>query len=557
MKTRRILLSAVGALAAMPLQSAFVQLHAESLTPPALTGRVTSAEEGAMEGVVVSAKKDGSTISVSVVSDDEGRFAFPAARLEPGHYTLKARAAGYELDGAKAADVAAGQEAKCEIKLRKVKNLSASLTNGEWMTSIPGTDEQKRFLLNCTGCHTLERIMKSTHDAVEWMEVIHRMSLYYPGSTPLKPQRLAGTATRDVERGGSGTKTAQWLASINLSEQATWPFPLKTEPRLKGKSTRVIITEYDLPNPLIQPHDVVLDREGNVWYSDFGQMFLGKMDLQTGKVTQYPIPIVKPGWPEGTLDLELDRDDNPWVGVMYQSAIAKFDTRTEKFRFWQTPKGWDTDGGQLGHLAIYGTPADNKVWIKNSDVGNIYRLDLVSNKFENLGNFKDPQTGKRIGTYGLHSDAHNNVYLLDFSAGNIVKIDAQTKEPTVYRTPTPDSRPRRGRVDSQGRLWFGEYQGNAIGMFDPKTDSMSEWKVPTPWSAPYDALLDRNGDAWTGSMSTDRVARLDVNSGQYTEYMLPRSTNIRRVYVDDSKNPGTLWVGSNHGASIVKVEPLK
>ena len=31
---------------------------------------------------------------------------------------------------------------------------------------------------------------------------------------------------------------------------------------------------------------------------------------------------------------------------------------------------------------------------------------------------------------------------------------------------------------------------------------------------------------------------------------------IRRVFVDDKSNPGTLWVGSNHGASIVKVEPL-
>jgi streptogramin lyase len=269
-------------------------------------------------------------------------------------------------------------------------------------------------------------------------------------------------------------------------------------------------------------------------------MFIGKMDPKTGKVTQYPIPVVKPGSPEGALDLEFDRDDNLWVGVMYQSAIAKFDTKTEKFQFWQTPKEWDSDGGQLGHLAIDGTAADNKVWIKNSDVGNIYRLDLTSNKMENLGNFKDPKTGKRIGTYGIHSDARNNAYLLDFAAGNIVKIDAKTKEPTVYPTPTPESRPRRGRVDREGRLWFGEYQGDAIGMFDPKTERIKEWKVPTPWSAPYDAVLDRNGDAWAGSMLTDRVARLDVKSGRYTEYMLPRPTNIRRVYVDDSKNPGAL-----------------
>ncbi len=556
METKQVLLIAAGALAAILFQTAAAPLHAEAQTASALSGQVTSAEEGPMEGVVVSAKKDGSIISISVVTDAAGRFAFPVARLEPGHYVLSARAAGFELDGPKAADVASGLETKAEIKLEKTKNLSAHLTNAEWMISMPGTDDQKRFLLNCTTCHTLERIMRSTHDADGFMEVIQRMSLYYPGSTPLKPQRLAGTASRDVQRGGNGRKTAEWLASVNLSQEPTWTFPLKTQPRLTGKSTHVIITEYDLPNRLIQPHDVMLDRAGNVWYSDFGQMFLGKMDPKTGKVTQYPIPVVKPGWPEGTLDLEFDADDNPWVGVMYQSAIAKFDKKTEKFQMWSTPKEWDTDAGQLGHIAIEGTAIDNKVWIKNSDGSNIYRLDLISNRMENLGNFKDPQTGKRIGTYGIDSDAQNNAYLLDFSAGNIVKIDAKTKNVSVYRTPTPDSRPRRGRVDGEGRLWFAEYQGNAVGMFDPKTEHITEWKVPTAWSAPYDAVADRNGEVWTGSMLTDRVARLDLKSGQYVEYMLPRPTNIRRVYVDDSKNPGTLWIGSNHGASIVKVEPL-
>src|SRR5258708_29748094 len=200
-----------------------------------------------MEGVVVRAKKDGSTISVSVVTNAAGRFAFPVARLEPGHYVLNARAAGYELDGAKAADVASGQEAKAEIKLKKVKNLSAHLTNAEWLISMPGTDEEKRFLLNCTGCHTLERIMKSTHDADGFMEVIQRMSHYYPGSTPLKPQRLAGTANRDVERGGNGRKTAEWLASVNLSGEPAWAFPLRAQPPLTRTSTHVITPQYNFP----------------------------------------------------------------------------------------------------------------------------------------------------------------------------------------------------------------------------------------------------------------------------------------------------------------------
>jgi virginiamycin B lyase len=525
-------------------------------TAAALSGHVSSAREGPMEGVVVSARKDGSSITVSVISDDKGRFSFPAARLDPGHYAISTRAVGYDLDGPHEARVAPGRDNKIDLKLKPTQNLSAQLTNAEWLISMPGTDAQKRLVLDCNSCHTLERIVRSTHDAEEFKQVFLRMAGYYPGSTPLKPQRLVGDAVRSLISAEEAPKAAEWLAGLNLSAQDTWNFPLQTLPRLTGKSTHVVITEYDMPNRLIEPHDVTLDHEGNVWYSDFGQMFLGKMDPKTGKVTQYPIPVTKPGYSLGTLDLEIDKNDNPWIGLMYQSAIAKFDRKTGKFETWSTPKEWDSDAGQLGHLAVEGTPADDKVWIKNSAGGHIYRLDLASNKFEDLGSPQDPRTGKRIGTYGIYSDTENNLYLLDFSAGNIVRIDSKSKQPTVYLTPTPNSHPRRGRVDDQGRLWFAEYFGNAIGMLDPETGKIEEWKVPTPWSSPYDTVLDRNGNAWTGSMNTDRVSRLDLKTGQYIEYQLPRPTNIRRVFVDDRRNPGTLWIGSNHGASIVKVEPL-
>src|SRR5258708_35026548 len=79
--------------------------------PPAsaatLSGSVTSAKEGNMEGVLVTAKKDGSNISVTVVSDEKGRYAFPDGRLQPGHYALKVRAIGYILDGPRSLDVGA------------------------------------------------------------------------------------------------------------------------------------------------------------------------------------------------------------------------------------------------------------------------------------------------------------------------------------------------------------------------------------------------------------------------------------------------------------------
>jgi hypothetical protein len=44
-------------------------VHAQTQASVALEGQVTSAEEGPMEGVLVSARKAGSTITIPVVSD--------------------------------------------------------------------------------------------------------------------------------------------------------------------------------------------------------------------------------------------------------------------------------------------------------------------------------------------------------------------------------------------------------------------------------------------------------------------------------------------------------
>src|SRR5260370_37562312 len=92
---------------------------AEGQAPAALTGQVTSDEEGPMEGVVVSAKLDGSTITVSVISDKQGHYSFPANRLEPGHYKLKIRAVGYDLDGTGVVDLAVQKTTTTDLKLRQ------------------------------------------------------------------------------------------------------------------------------------------------------------------------------------------------------------------------------------------------------------------------------------------------------------------------------------------------------------------------------------------------------------------------------------------------------
>jgi virginiamycin B lyase len=344
---RRILLSSVsGALLAM-----FATYSSPSLaqTAAALAGTVASTEEGPMEGVIVSAKRDNSNITVSVITDAQGKYTFPATKLGPGHYTLSMRAVGYDLDGPKTADVAAGATASADLKLKKTRNLSHQLTNAEWMMSVPGTDDQKLNLINCVSCHTVERIVKSTHNADEFVQVATRMAGYAQVSQPIKPQRRVDQARASNPE--QFRKLADYFATINLSQSDTWSYPLVTMPRVKGRGTHVIITEYDLPRPTIEPHDVIV-ADGSVWYSNFGEEFLGRLNPATGETSEFPLPELKPGFPTGSLDLNPDKDGNLWLGMMYQAALAKFDPKTEKFQIFPVSPERNRNDTQLNMVTL-------------------------------------------------------------------------------------------------------------------------------------------------------------------------------------------------------------
>jgi virginiamycin B lyase len=524
----------------------------------ALTGQVTSAEEGPMEGVLVSAKKDGSTITTTVVTDAKGEYRFPADRLDAGHYAIATRAAGYNPDGPKAVDIAAGGS-KADIKLVKSKNLANQLSNAEWLLSVPGPENNKAQMASCVSCHTLQRIFASTHDAEEFKQIFKRMGSYSPGSTPLHPQPLlpGPRGDRSPMPPSQWDTMSAWLASVDMSTMDTRSYELKTMPRPKGASTKVIYTEYDLPRKETQPHDVILDQDGMVWYSDFSNMFAGVLDPKTGKATDIAIPVLKPEEPKGSLEIGLEPGQkNVWLAMMYQAGVARIDRKTHEVTTYPFPKEWDSTTAQASMVSPQHSDIDGKVWTNNQEEHDMYRIDVKTGKYENMGPSKNP-AGKQISAYGMPTDQYNNVYQLEFGGTSIGLRDAKTGIATIYQTPIKNSKPRRGRVDEQNRLWFAEYGGNAIGLFDSKTAAIKEYPLPTKYSFPYDVAPNKDAtEVWTGSMLNDLVARLDTKSGQVTEYLLPRPTNIRRVFVQDIGPRTALWVGSNHGASIVKIEPL-
>ena len=533
-------------------------LHAQARDSVALTGQVTSAEEGAMEGVLVSVKKTGSPVTITLVSDQQGRYRFPQSRLEPGSYAVRIRATGYDLHSAATVDVVSQKTTTADLKLQKAKDLASQLSNAEWLASVPGTDAQKASIRPCTHCHTLERMVRTRYDADTWVSVIERMSTYPQLSFPLKIQKLPAPrigAGPDVpeQRRAAWRRQAEYLATINLSAGPQWSYALETLPRPTGKATQVLYTEFELPQKTRQPHDVIVDSKGIAWYASFGEQILGKLDPKTGKITEYQVPVLKPGAPTGILGVRFDQDENPWLGMQFQGGVAKFDRKTETFQTWSLPPELNGPHVQINQVSPERSHLDGKVWLQDAGTYTVLRLDVASGKFDVFEPYKIP----RPNIYDVIPDSRNNGYFLVMGSEDVGRIDAKTGAIKIYKTPTARSGPRRGMMDAQDRLWFGENNGDRIGMFDTRTERFQEWPVPTSGAWPYDATADRNGDVWTGGEYNDRILRLDPKSGQFVEYLLPGPTNVRRVFVDNRTTPVTFWVGSNHGASITRLEPLQ
>jgi virginiamycin B lyase len=573
---RKSVVAAAGAITVLIALSPVANLVAAvDSSSASLTGLVSSQEEGAMEGVLVSAKRAGSTITVTVVSDAQGRYSFPRHKLEPGPYSVRIRAVGYELERPGTVAVTPQETALLDLRLRKTQDLAYQLSNGEWLLSMSGTEEQKQGLLGCTQCHTLEPIVRSRYTASEFPRILDRMSRYAQGSTRLRPQLRPNThggggtggvmgdntAGREGERPVAQSRTAmlsEFVSTINLSSASRWDYPLKTIPRPTGKATRVIVTEYDLPRPETLPHDAAADSAGMIWYGDFGSHFLGMLDPKTGKVVEYPIPITKPGAPVGSLDLVFDKQGDIWMGTMYQGSLAKFDRKTQKFQTWGAPTFLERDEARIAMVMPINHHVDGQVWIGGDDE---YQVNVKTGEWRtvdySVGLPKDSPIIRELSSYGVASDSKNNFYGMNLNGTYIIKVDGKTRKVTPYATPTRNSGPRRGHMDAQDRLWFAEFRGNKIAMFDTKAEKFQEWPVPTPWTNVYDVISDNAGYAWGGGMNNDHVARVDTKTGEVTEYLLPRATNIRRVNIDNSTNPPTFWVGNNLGASLIKVEPVE
>ena len=561
-------LSVLGSLSAGAVSRAVPTPPAQSAAPAALAGTVSSQQEGLMEGVVVSARRDGANFTVSVVSDAHGKYSFPSTHLQPGAYTFTIRAVGYDLKSPASANVSESKTAIADLKLVKAKDIAAQLSSLEWAMSVPGTPDQKDKVIyqtvSCAYCHTWQRVVRSNHTPEEFVDLITRMQKYYTDGSAVStdhrgrgqlgpPDQVAAADTNPIwgrePFGVPKKELAEYLATINLSgEKTKWPYELKTLPRPKGKATRVIITQYDMPRPDTVAHDLDLDSSGTIWYTDESRMFFGKMDPKTGAFTEYVLPPVPAGDLPGARDIQVDREDNLWFPRRIANAaivLTKFNPKTQEV---STIEGAGTQFMTIG--------PDGKIWAGWS------RIDPKTMKVEAAYSWeKSPNLPP--GPHRQYVDltvvnSKGNPYAPDIGGSYIIGIDAKTGEAKFFQVPTPRASPRRGRMDPEDRFWFAEFTGDKIGMFDTRTEKFQEWPAPRKYTTPYAVSApDKNGYVYATSNMSERLMRLDPKTGEIVEYQMPTEFDSKKIAYDPTTSRTTLWMCNTRTARMMKVEPLE
>ena len=588
-----------------------------------LKGTVKSLDGKLLEGVAVAARADDRTFTTTVYTDQKGEYFFPP--LETGHYKMWAQSVGYDAETAEL-QMAAAKGVQQNFSLKPLQDFSKQLSGSEWMASLPSetpADRRMKAIIRnkCADCHSANFVLLNRFDKDGWSKILNLMTrIDVWGEIHGESENRGGAAGAEQAEqenkviGAYREELAEYLARVRGPNSVLQPKPY---PRLTGQSLQIVVTEYDIPvgkgdEPEYMAtrhtgaiwsegapsayqgrglHDVVVDRQGNVWCGDDGvgegaARSLGKLDPRTGHVTGYRLRYAneRPAWTNGGTGIRLDpKDDSIWFAAALRSANAamtdfkasdgggkkerriNFNPKTGTFEVFTPP---DPIPGSFGAGADFDSQGRLYGWRTN---GGLTRLDTKTGKWDEFKLSDRP--------YGIAVDANDNAWFTLFGSDQVGFIDHQTDMMSLISLPpldidfaTPKDRaialrfrdqapiwakgPRRMAADKGGdKVWFALYYASRIASVDINTKEVKEYSFPRPDYTPYRVEVDKNHMVWITCQNSDRIFKFNPVTEEFTEYPLPTlGTGPRHIHVDNSTDPPTVWLPYFRVSRVARVQ---
>lgn len=512
-----------------------------------VTGMVRIASGDSPEGVGVQLVAPNG-VRTTVYTNGDGKFEFP--KMQAGSYTLRIptpvpfkpyRRDGVAINGATKIDDIVLERVADSDNLPATPELESQLSSAEILWNLPGTAEEKAMLQkNCSGCHSWQQIFRNRYDQRSWGLIVDRM------------MHFSGTAIA-VRNKPMSAPDPEFNILVKFLSRVRGPDskddPLRVFPRPRGESTRVVVTEFELPQQLLALHDAASDNQGNIWFTSHKTRVVGKLDPKTGIVTEYKIPLT-PGSMPGTHHAVIDKNGIAWISENWAHQLNRLDPKTGDVKQVLIASKTPINAPSFGNFTL---DAAGNVWDARAD--RIVKMDpntgKVLQEWPLQANSSYDNTISYDGRYwGGSGPANwgNTVEMLDIETGKILNLNSGTHMMTA----------KRGGFDPFGNTWWGGADGSLIEL-NAKAARIDEYTppiAPHPYTDFYEAMPDKNGEVWAGVLHGRQMLRLDPKTSHWRAYQMPEPYSYdRRTYIDASTHPVTVWYVDYNGY-LVRVQPL-
>jgi len=202
------------------------------------------------------------------------------------------------------------------------------------------------------------------------------------------------------------------------------------------------------------PHTLVFDSVGDIWFTVQGGNFVGKLTVASGDVSLVPVPTER-SRPYGIV---INSKDEPWVVEFGSNKLIRINKNDLTLEEIELPN----ENSRPRRLQI---TSDDKVWYGD------YALGLLGRYEPDEGNFTEwaLPSGRKSKPYGMAVDKNDRLWIVEtgVSPNRFIGFDTVT-ETFLSETDIPSG---GGSVrhmyyfEPAGEVWFGtdtNYVGRAV-----------------------------------------------------------------------------------------------
>ena len=319
-------------------------------------------------------------------------------------------------------------------------------------------------------------------------------------------------------------------------------------------------------------HDVAIDKGGYVWFADDAtpERTLGKLDPRTGRITEFMLADENNA-AESSHALVFDKVGNIWFANGTEGAPTKFDPETGKFFRYPRPKEFPFSGDfiTLDTKGNVWSPHREGAFKLDPLTGKYTNYSVRPGKanYDIAVDDEDKAWVSKPGGNDMEIvDSHTGM-IDDLALNPMVSQDyevtAKDRELSsslglTPNTATPLEKGPRRSVADRGNdvIWVCEFFADRLAKIDARTKKLTEYPLPHRFSQPYSATVNtKDHTVWITMLNSDRIAKFDPSTEKFTEYVLPtRGTEIRHIQVDSSTNPPTIWLPYDRTNKIARIK---